>query len=108
TRSNRRGTDPYARWCGRGGAARRPPIPIYDPGCVKTPKKRTRKGISFYQCGDFRVVLPGSRGQLRLAKKNRSKCSPCLSVLTRPRPEGEVHFIHMVAWKRTHKADQTL
>ena len=25
---NRRGTDPYARWCGRGGVARRPPIPI--------------------------------------------------------------------------------
>ena len=24
-------TDPYARWCGRGGAARRPPIPIVDP-----------------------------------------------------------------------------
>src|SRR5690349_22901234 len=24
TRSNRRGTDPYARWCGRGGAARCP------------------------------------------------------------------------------------
>jgi hypothetical protein len=31
TRSNRRGTDPYARWCGRGGAARRPPIPIDVP-----------------------------------------------------------------------------
>jgi hypothetical protein len=28
TRSNRRGTDPYARWWGRGGAARLPPIPI--------------------------------------------------------------------------------
>ena len=28
TRSNRRGTDPYARWCGRGGAVRLPPIPI--------------------------------------------------------------------------------
>jgi hypothetical protein len=28
TRSNRRGTDPDARWCGRGGVARRPPIPI--------------------------------------------------------------------------------
>src|SRR5271157_3474496 len=28
TRSNRRGTDPYARWRGRGGAARHPPIPI--------------------------------------------------------------------------------
>src|SRR5229473_885699 len=24
-------TDPYARWCGRGGAARLPPIPILDP-----------------------------------------------------------------------------
>lgn len=27
-RSNRRGTDPYARLCGRGGAVRRPPITI--------------------------------------------------------------------------------
>src|SRR5262245_32494864 len=27
-RSNRRGTDPYARWCGRGGAVRLPPIPM--------------------------------------------------------------------------------
>ena len=26
-RSNHRGTDPYARWCGRGGAVRHPPIP---------------------------------------------------------------------------------
>ena len=25
---NRRGTDPYARWCGRGDIARCPPIPI--------------------------------------------------------------------------------
>src|SRR4029077_18815698 len=25
---NRRRTDPYARWCGRGGIARCPPIPI--------------------------------------------------------------------------------
>src|SRR5437016_1656886 len=31
TRSNRRGTDPYARWWGRGGTARCPPIPIIDP-----------------------------------------------------------------------------
>src|SRR4029077_17991824 len=28
TWSNRRGTDPYARWWGRGGTARCPPIPI--------------------------------------------------------------------------------
>ena len=31
TPSNRRVRDPYARWCGRGGTARCPPIPIYDP-----------------------------------------------------------------------------
>ncbi len=31
TRSNHRGTDPYARWCGRDGPARHPPIPINDP-----------------------------------------------------------------------------
>src|SRR6476620_1399979 len=29
---NRRGTDPYARWCGRGGIARCPPIPT-EEGC---------------------------------------------------------------------------
>ena len=30
-------TDPYARWCGRGGAARLPPIPILGPllKCLK-------------------------------------------------------------------------
>ena len=37
TRSNRRGTDPYARWCGRGGAARRPPIPI-NQGFIVPPQ----------------------------------------------------------------------
>ena len=26
-------TDPYARWCGRGGAARLPPIPIAATSC---------------------------------------------------------------------------
>src|SRR5437870_3894462 len=31
TWSNRRGTDPYARWWGRGGTARCPPIPIPAP-----------------------------------------------------------------------------
>jgi hypothetical protein len=38
TRSNRRGTDPYARWCGRGGAARHPPIPINPHLYPTTPK----------------------------------------------------------------------
>src|SRR5712672_382867 len=34
TRSNRRGTDPYARWWGRGGTARCPPIPIISPEAI--------------------------------------------------------------------------
>ena len=29
---NRRVRDPYARWCGRRGAVRRPPIPIPEAG----------------------------------------------------------------------------
>ena len=33
TPSNRRVRDPYARWCGRGGAARCPPIPIIGASC---------------------------------------------------------------------------
>ena len=43
TRSNRRGTDPYARWCGRGGAARHPPIPIlgrFDPFAARSGNDR--------------------------------------------------------------------
>ena len=36
TQSNRRGTDPYARWCGRSGVARRPPIPINLEASVRS------------------------------------------------------------------------
>ena len=36
-RSNRRGTDPYARWCGRGGTARCPPIRLVHPRCKCAP-----------------------------------------------------------------------
>src|SRR5262245_36446601 len=31
-----------------------------DPGCVKTPKGRSRRGISFYWHHGFRVGLPGA------------------------------------------------
>src|SRR5229473_6667552 len=40
TRSNRRGTDPYARWCGRGVAARCPPIPINPKSPENPPQPR--------------------------------------------------------------------
>ena len=50
TRSNRRGTDPYARWCGRGGAARLPPIPI-------SAQRRTHRGERIRR-GDA-LAVPG-------------------------------------------------
>jgi len=37
---NRRGTDPYARWCGRGGIARCPPIPIDAAGAMGDPRPK--------------------------------------------------------------------
>jgi hypothetical protein len=39
---SRRGTDPYARWCGRGGVVRRPPIPIEGGG---VPHHRARFAV---------------------------------------------------------------
>ena len=60
TRSNRRGTDPYARWCGRGGVARRPPIPIVD---VKRTVNIATGGVAvgrsiFARSGGGRLVIP--------------------------------------------------
>src|SRR5262249_44581262 len=48
TRSNRRGADPYARWCGRGGAARLPPIPIniVNPLRILKLAREPRKGCA--------------------------------------------------------------
>jgi transposase len=44
-------TDPYARWCGRGGAARLPPIPI-------TRKRPSRKPFPDHLPRE-RVIVPG-------------------------------------------------
>src|SRR5215472_16186718 len=44
TPSNRRVRDPYARWCGRGGTARCPPIPIFG---ASRPLWRTPAIVSF-------------------------------------------------------------
>src|SRR5260370_32760406 len=44
TWSNRRGTDPYARWWGRGGAARCPP---YPDQCMITIDRDAHKAAAF-------------------------------------------------------------
>ena len=51
TRSNRRGTDPYARWCGRGGAARLPPIPISSQKS-HSPRHAEAAGLNPTFCSD--------------------------------------------------------
>ena len=40
-----------------------------DPGCVKTPKERSRRGIVFYRRRGFRVVLQPLVTTLVLEKK---------------------------------------
>jgi len=44
-------------------------MPLHDPGCVKTPKGRSRRGIVFYQRRGFRVVLQPLATTLVLEKK---------------------------------------
>jgi hypothetical protein len=64
---NRRGTDPYARWCGRGGIARCPPIPIDG----------REHGVTLDQVGA--TVLPGHgsfRGLLAAATWRRGGWHP--------------------------------
>src|SRR6266403_6270728 len=58
TQSNRRGTDPYARWWGRCGIARCPPIPILDPS----------RSLSFA----FGTALPAPEADLRQCNQDRS------------------------------------
>src|SRR5215471_142238 len=45
------------------------PTPGFDPGCVKTPKGRSRRGIVFYRRRGFRVVLQPLATTLVLEKK---------------------------------------
>src|SRR5690348_7129305 len=51
---NRRGTDPYARWCGRGGTARCPPIPIYK-GMPSDDHRPPRPTAGLHLSADRRV-----------------------------------------------------
>ena len=64
TPSNRRVRDPYARWCGRGGTARCPPIPIFDP--KPTFPKATRLGRAGWKAVLRYCPGPTARGRRRL------------------------------------------
>ena len=87
TRSNCRGTVPYARWCGRGGAARRPPIPIV--GAIRAFNQRPLSRGYRPFIGPILKARSGSTAtqtfssqQLRLWRKARLRGAP------RERPES--------------------
>src|SRR6266851_6954051 len=66
-------TDPYVRWCGRGGAARLPPIPIIG---------------TFETCWHVRsVVAPQTRTLLDAIGKrcHQRKCTCVSHTILRPR-----------------------
>ena len=57
-----------------------------DPGRVKTPKGRSRRGIVFYRRRSFPSRLAIAFEEAEGGRKDRSTYSSRLSVLTRPRP----------------------
>ena len=66
---NRRGTGPYARWCGRGGIARCPPIPIEPPSDTDD----TSAIISTVDFQDSRSLMAARLRVLRLPQFPRDR-----------------------------------
>ena len=52
-------TDPYARWCGRGGAARLPPIPIAATLCSGPTEKSSRLELTSAIWGSADQICSG-------------------------------------------------
>ena len=63
-------TDPYVRWCGRGGAARLPPIPIFGPS-QKLPRPTRASAYRGYS---------GRWARIAIAKHKAGKSSRWLSA----------------------------
>src|SRR6266852_9152722 len=59
-------TDPYVRWCGRGGAARLPPIPI----CGTFETCRLRRAMSEFEGQSGKHVLVLSSSQFDPSRKS--------------------------------------
>src|SRR5258706_3680187 len=70
TQCNRRGTDPYARWCGRGGIARCPPILIIG---ASRPLQRISAIVSFLNPQPALSLVDGNCSSCPLA----DICSDC-------------------------------
>ena|SRR6516162_9916277 len=71
---NRRGTDPYARWCGRGGIARCPPIPIDAAGAMADPRPKRNTVARPLRRLPAMVSFLSRKPALSLDGRNRSSC----------------------------------
>ena len=61
-------TDPYARWCGRGGAVRLPPIPIDGPPILRASPSQPARSVFRPTRAPARLsplALPGETGSPR-------------------------------------------
>src|SRR6266852_4181824 len=71
-------TDPYVRWCGRGGAARLPPIPIDGENALARGASERHVGLVFQHYALFRHmtvfenVAFGLRVQPRAVRKDEA------------------------------------
>jgi hypothetical protein len=73
-------TDPYVRWCGRGGAARLPPIPIFGPSRRFRRSAVRRSAATFFLCFRYATKksdhrLDHGRGPIFL-RPPRAPCGP--------------------------------
>src|SRR6516165_2539449 len=109
TPSNRRVRDPYARWCGRGGTARCPPIPIIganasfsdrvsrpvdnDPASRR--KRRPRRGDDEHrQIPPARRNDPWNKGRL-IGQKRPLKPTDVWTIHVRLQLEGHKRDLAM-------------
>src|SRR6266852_4013942 len=60
-------TDPYVRWCGRGGAARLPPIPIPDPLRICCAVDTPRSSRTMWQRQEAHSRVGLSRTEFRIS-----------------------------------------
>ena len=81
TRSNRRGTDPYARWCGRGGVARRPPIPILGGKCAYN-GCHGKDRSACESCHSIACLKYASTSEAAYASRGRSACASAISGIS--------------------------
>ena len=64
-------TDPYARWCGRGGAARLPPIPISgEPNAQSTTQRPILPDLRLSQVRRIRPGYAAKSTRLTTSKFN--------------------------------------